>query len=159
MAAASDTALTHDAIAKLQRLTDLFQERRASIGEANTAHRGSVMPHASVPCHTCPGQRRYTTITGKFQGKWPGMKHPDGKSGFEPGPYADEKPKFTITSANMDQYAANLTEGEKALLKKYPQAFKMNVYPSHRDFKNPDFVCDTVKKNATTSVISRKPST
>src|SRR2546423_10366001 len=101
--------------------------------------------------YTCQGAEKagspggVAEYTGKFQGKWPGMKHPDGKSGFEPGPYVDEKPQFTITSANMDKYADKLTEGEKALLKKYPAAFKMNVYPSHRDFKNPDFVCDTVK--------------
>jgi len=104
------------------------------------------------PRLTCVGAERAGTpsgvaeFSGKWVGKWPGMK---GEYGYEPGPYADEKPKFTITAANMAQYAANLTEGQKAMLKKYP-SYKMNVYPSHRDFGVPSWVCDTAKKNATT---------
>ena len=91
--------------------------------------------------------------TGKYLGEWPGMKKGKGKSGWEPGPFADEKPLFTISADNMAQYQDKLTEGERALLKKYPGVFKMNVYPSHRDFRNPDFVCDTVKKNAVSSEV------
>ena len=107
------------------------------------------------PKYTCQGAERagsasgVAEYTGKFQGTFPGAK----PFGYDPGPYKDEKPLFSITSANMDQYAANLTEGQKGLLKKYPKAYRMDVYPSHRDFKNPDWVCDTVKKNATTAEV------
>ncbi|HVT36155.1 MAG TPA: DUF1329 domain-containing protein [Nevskiaceae bacterium] len=108
------------------------------------------------PKYTCMGAERagngkdIPEYTGKFQGSWPGMK---GKSGFEPGPYADEKPLFTISAANMAQYADRLTEGEKALMKKYPDNYKMNVYPSHRDFAEPKWACDATKKNVGTSEI------
>ncbi|HEY0913759.1 MAG TPA: DUF1329 domain-containing protein, partial [Solimonas sp.] len=34
---------------------------------------------------------------GQWVGKWPGMKGPHG---YEPGPYAAEKPLFTITAQN-----------------------------------------------------------
>lgn len=108
------------------------------------------------PRLTCMGAEKagspagVAEYTGKYFGTWPGQSKPYG---YEPGPYADEKPLYTITSANMDKYAANLTDGQKALLKKYPQAYKMNVYPSHRDFKFADWVCDTVKKNATTAEV------
>jgi hypothetical protein len=108
------------------------------------------------PKLTCMGAERagsasgVAEYTGKFVGSWPGMKN---KSGFEPGPYADEKPLFTITAQNLDQYADKLTEGQKALLRKYPQAYRMNVYPSHRDFANAPWVCETVKKNATTAEV------
>ncbi|MGH8504542.1 MAG: DUF1329 domain-containing protein [Stenotrophobium sp.] len=108
---------------------------------------------------TCIGAERegskdgVAAYTGKYDGKWPGMKHPDGSGGFEPGPYADEKPLFTITAQNMAQYAEKLTEGEKALLKKYPTAYRMNVYPSHRDFAYPKWTCDVNKKNAVTSEV------
>jgi len=54
---------------------------------------------------------------------------------------------------NMAQYVDKLTEGQKALLKKYPQSYKMLVYPSHRDFRFVDWMCPTVKKNATTSEV------
>jgi hypothetical protein len=108
------------------------------------------------PKYTCMGaekagsQSGVAEYTGKFQGTWPGIKN---EHGWDPGPYAAEKPKFTITSANMAQYADKLTEGEKALLQKYPGNYRMNVYDSHRDFKGADWVCDTVKKNAVTSEV------
>ena len=108
------------------------------------------------PKLTCMGAEKagspggVAEYTGKFMGTWPGQKKPFG---FEPGPYADEKPSFTITAQNMDKYADKLTEGQKALLKKYPGVYRMNIYPSHRDFRNADWVCDTVKKNATTAEV------
>lgn len=86
--------------------------------------------------------------TGKFKGTWPGATH---TSGYEPGPYADEKPLFTITAANAAQYADKLSEGEKALLAKYPQSFRMNVYPSHRDFADSAQTCERAKHNAVNS--------
>jgi hypothetical protein len=108
------------------------------------------------PRLTCMGAERAGTpsgvaeYTGKWYKTWPGVTRPYG---FEPGPYKDEKPLFTITAQNMSQYADKLTEGQKALLKKYPQHYKMHVYPSHRDFRFADWVCDTVKKNAVTAEV------
>ena len=119
-----------------------------------------VPPEAAAaldgPKLTCLGAERagspggVPAYTGKYLGTWPGIK---GKEGYEPGPYADEKPLFTITSKNVAQYQDKLTEGEKALLAKYPDAFRMNVYPSHRDFGYPAWVCDANKKNAVTSEV------
>lgn len=43
----------------------------------------------------------------------------------------DEKPLYTITAQNMDEYAHLLSEGHKALLKRYP-SYKMPVYKSLR---------------------------
>jgi hypothetical protein len=103
------------------------------------------------PRLTCIGAERAGTpsgvaeYTGKWFKTWPGQTKPFG---YEPGPYKDEKPLFTITAQNMSQYADKLTEGQKALFKKYPQHYKMHVYPSHRDFRNADWVCETIKKNA-----------
>jgi hypothetical protein len=108
------------------------------------------------PRLTCMGAERagsdsgVAAYTGQWLGTWPGNTV---KEGYTPGPYADEKPLFTITAANAAQYAAQLTEGQKALLKKYPKQFRMHVYPSHRDFRFPDWVCDTVKKNAVTAEV------
>src|SRR5581483_4513768 len=93
------------------------------------------------PKLTCMGAERagssdgVPAFTGKYLGTWPGIK---GKSGYEPGPYADEKPLFTITSQNAA---------------KYPDSFRMNVYPSHRDFAYPSWVCDVTKKNAVTAEV------
>jgi hypothetical protein len=83
--------------------------------------------------------------TGKFKGTWPGVK---SDHGFEPGPYAEEKPLFSITPENLAKYADRLTEGEKALFAKYPKVFRMDIYPSHRDFAPGDRVCENTRKNA-----------
>ena len=44
--------------------------------------------------------------------------------GFMPNPFADDKVLYSITAANMDQYAGKLNEGQKAMLKKYPDCPK-----------------------------------
>ncbi len=104
---------------------------------------------------TCSGAERAGTAsgipqyTGKYVGKWPGMTR---KFGYEPGPYASDKPLFAIDAQNMAKYADKLTEGQKALLTKYPKHFRMDVYPSRRDFGAPSWVCDTAKKNALNAV-------
>ena len=67
-----------------------------------------------------------------------------------PDPYASDKPLFTITPANMAQYAARLTEGHKALLKTYPD-YKMLVYPTHRSGASPERVYEATKRIATTA--------
>ncbi len=88
--------------------------------------------------------------SGRYRDSWPGMK---SNQGYDPGPYADEKPLFTISAQNLEQYAAHLGEGQKALLRKYPQAFRMVIYPSHRDFRYADRVCATVKRNALNAAV------
>ena len=103
---------------------------------------------------TCVGAEKAGNKDGtipEFSGKWLGAPpHVNfKKTGGHPiDPYPDEKPLFTITAANMQQYANRLSDGEKALFQKYPQTFKMPVYPSHRDFRFPDSVCIATKMNA-----------
>jgi hypothetical protein len=76
---------------------------------------------------------------------------PAYKSGdHHPDPYAADKPLFTITPANVAQYAGKLTEGHKALLKAYAD-YKMVVYPTHRSASAPDSVYEGTKRIATTA--------
>jgi hypothetical protein len=67
-----------------------------------------------------------------------------------PDPYAADKPLFTITAANLAQYAAKLSEGHKALFKAYPD-YKMVVYPTHRSAAAPQHVYEATKRNATSA--------
>lgn len=62
-------------------------------------------------------------------------------------PYPDDKPQFVITAQNMEQYKANLTPCQIALLQKYP-TYKMPVYQSRRGTNWPDYVVELTKKNA-----------
>lgn len=63
-------------------------------------------------------------------------------------PFAGEKPEFVITAANYKDYAANLTDGQKAMFEKYPDTYKMPVYKTVRSAAYPQDVYDETKKNA-----------
>jgi len=60
-------------------------------------------------------------------------------------PFSGDAIKVTITSGNMGEHAAKLTEGHKALLKTYPDTFKMNVYPTHRTAAAPQHIYDATR--------------
>ncbi len=62
-------------------------------------------------------------------------------------PFANEKPLFTITGANADQYKDKLSPGLTALLKKYPN-FTMPVYPTHRTVALPKAATDLIRAEA-----------
>lgn len=86
--------------------------------------------------------------TGKYLGQVPGWNHVKFSGDHPVDPYASEKPILVITAENMSQYETRLADGQKALFKRYPTTYKMNVYPSHRDFRYPDFVCARAMENA-----------
>lgn len=72
-------------------------------------------------------------------------------AGYTPGrhyvdPYAADKVLFTITQQNAGQYANQLSEGHKAMLKAYG-SFKMNVYPTRRSASAPQRIYDATAKN------------
>ncbi|MES2818696.1 MAG: DUF1329 domain-containing protein [Pseudomonadota bacterium] len=80
-----------------------------------------------------------------------GLQAPAGYGGpgsFHIDPYADEQPLRVIDAQNMATDAANLSEGVKALLKTYPQTFKLPVYPSHRNFVAPGEIIANTRRNA-----------
>src|SRR6266404_42509 len=52
--------------------------------------------------------------------------------GPRPDLFAEERPLFSITAKNVDQYASRLTDGTQALLRKYPDSYRIDVYPTHR---------------------------
>jgi Protein of unknown function (DUF1329) len=63
-----------------------------------------------------------------------------------PDPY-NEKPLFSITAANAAQYADKL-DGMIELFKRYPD-YRMDIYPSHRNYVMPQQILDNTIKNAT----------
>ena len=66
-------------------------------------------------------------------------------------PFKDDKPLLSINAKNAGQYEVKLTDGIKALLKKYPDSFRMDVYPTRRTAVAPQWVYDNTFKNATRS--------
>jgi hypothetical protein len=82
-----------------------------------------------------------------------------GNPGFKPGqhyadPYASDKPLYTVTAANMGQYANKLTEGHKQLLETYKNSFKMIVYPTHRSAAYPQRIYDATRRIAATAELA-----
>ena len=76
----------------------------------------------------------------------PGMHHPD--------PFPDDAILFTITAANMEKYREKLGTGTQAMLQKYPDTYKLNVYPSRRTASYPQRVYDAIRSNARSARIS-----
>lgn len=63
-----------------------------------------------------------------------------------------DKPLFTITADNYKDYAADLSEGHKALFEKFP-TYKMPVFKSRRGVFFPAAVEEATKANATTAYL------
>ena len=74
-----------------------------------------------------------------------GMSHID--------PFDKDPVKFTITAANMGQYAANMTEGQMAMLKTYP-TYKFNIYMTRRSCNATEKIYAGLKANALNSELA-----
>ena len=74
--------------------------------------------------------------TGGFKGVIAG----DSPRGRRGDPFAAEQPLYSVTAANMAQYADKLSDGVKALLQKYPDSYRLDVYPTHRTAYAPQWV-------------------
>lgn len=61
-------------------------------------------------------------------------------------PYAAEKPLFTITAANLGQYAGKLSAGHRQLFASRP-GYAMPVYASHRSVAYPQAIYDASQAN------------
>lgn len=69
-------------------------------------------------------------------------------------PFASEEPIAVITADNMADYAEYLTEGQKALLERFPNSYKMPLYKTHRTARAPEFVYEATKRNAERAYLS-----
>ncbi len=83
--------------------------------------------------------------TGGLVTPTPGFKN----GGRRPDPFADEKPIAQISAKNMDPFADKLTDGVKALLKKYPDSYRLDVYKTHRTAAAPQWLYENTFQNAT----------
>lgn len=83
--------------------------------------------------------------TGGYDGPSTGPMLGDIPTGL----FAGDKPIYEVTAANMSEYTGLLTDGTKALLKKYPETYKLNVYASRRTAKASDKVYAATKTNVT----------
>lgn len=66
-------------------------------------------------------------------------------------PYASDQPMYTITHANAQQYRDKLSPGQLAMLQRYADTWKLQVYPTRRSASYPDKVYAAVKANASSA--------
>lgn len=66
-------------------------------------------------------------------------------------PFKDEQPLFSIDASNFEQYRAQLSPGQIALLQRFPGSFRLPVYPSHRSVTVEDGVARSAARNATST--------
>jgi hypothetical protein len=88
----------------------------------------------------------YTTV-------WPGYRSGQPR----PDPFEAERPRLTISAQNMQQYAGQLSEGVKALLRRFP-TYRLDVYPTHRTSAAPKWFYDHTFRNATRARLVPEPS-
>ncbi|MDH1210524.1 DUF1329 domain-containing protein [Pseudomonas chengduensis] len=70
------------------------------------------------------------------------------QKGFLADPFASEEPLFIITASNVEQYKDKLSAGQVAMLKRYPETYKIPVYPTHRSAALPDEIYKAAKISA-----------
>lgn len=69
----------------------------------------------------------------------------------EINPFPDDKPLFTITKDNYEQYRDHLTEGHIAMLETYGPDYVIPVYQTRRTAAFPEHVYDKFRENALTA--------
>jgi hypothetical protein len=80
------------------------------------------------------------------EGYQPGMHHPD--------PFAGDQIAVTITAANVGDFADQLSAGQRAMFERYPDTWRMPVYPSRRSASYPQRVYDATVANATSAELT-----
>lgn len=79
-------------------------------------------------------------------------------AGYKPGkhhidPFPDDKPLFTISKANLNQYKDHLSAGQIALFNTYPETYQIPVYQTRRTAAAPQWVYDNTKYNAVNTIL------
>src|SRR5690606_9294424 len=70
------------------------------------------------------------------------------KNGHLTNPFKDEQPKFVITAQNADEHKDKLTAGQLAMFKRYPETYKIRVFPTHRTSALPGEMYQAAKTSA-----------
>jgi Protein of unknown function (DUF1329) len=78
--------------------------------------------------------------------------------GRRPDPFAADKPVLRISAKNLNEHAAKLPEGVSQLMQRYPDSFRVDVYPSRRTAAAPQWVYENTLRNATRAKLIEGPA-
>lgn len=126
-----------------QALAEVSAEEAAKLGEELT-------PYGAI---------RAGNEDGSIPAWTGGMVKPpaayEGEGTTRIDPFADEKPLFTIDASNYNEYADNLSAGQKKMFETFPDTYKMPVYETHRTAAAPEWVYDNISKNAVNATLTK----
>lgn len=71
------------------------------------------------------------------------------ENGFMANPFPEDKPKFVITASNYEEYSDNLSAGQIAMLRTYPETYRIPVYETRRTAVVPDHINEAAKRSVT----------
>ncbi len=83
-----------------------------------------------------------------------GLSKPGASGGKRADPFAGEAPLFSVTAQNLARYADKLSDGQRAMFKKYPD-YRIDVYKTNRTAAAPQWVYDDTFKNATRARLAK----
>jgi len=123
-------------------------EAKVSAEEAKKLTDGTLTPFGADPKGNEDGTIPPWTggITEWPAGYTKGMRHVD--------PFPGDPVLFTITAANASEYMDKLSAGQLAMFQRYPNTWKMNVYPTRRSASYPQRIYDFAIQNATTAELA-----
>ena len=104
---------------------------------------------------TAMGSIRAGSADGRIPAWDGGLGEADWPDGYQPGdrhldPFADDEPLYVITGDNYQEYADRLSVGQIATFERYPDTYKMRVFPTRRSASFPQFIYDASIRNAST---------
>ena len=142
---------------------NLFGLAMVALTAQTFAHAGvSAAEAAKLKAELTPfGAERAGNKEGTIPAWNGGMTTPiagDVPGGRRGDPFKAEKPVLSINAQNMATHADKLSDGTKALLKKYPDSFRVDVYPTHRTAAAPQSVYDNTFRNATQAKLVEGPA-
>lgn len=123
----------------------------ALLGAGCSAAAGFAFAAANINDELTPvGAPRAGNADGSIPAWNGGLTQPP--AGWAPGmpyidPYSTDKPLYVISGSNAEQYAAHLSPGQMALLRRYPE-FRMPVYPTRRSAALPQAVTERARSQA-----------
>ncbi|WP_293367647.1 DUF1329 domain-containing protein [Nevskia sp.] len=123
-------------IASAQPSTPDAVEPGVAVGSAGLTAIGAVQGgnrDGAIPAYT----------GGLSRSQWPASYQPGQKLA---DPFPGDRPKFTITAANLAQYAGRLSDGHRALFARHPD-YSMPVYETRRSVAFPQAIVDATKAN------------
>jgi hypothetical protein len=78
----------------------------------------------------------------------PPANYDPANPGFRPNPFADDKPVLVINASNYKEHKEKLSESLVQMFEKYPETFRINVFPTRRSVSYPDSFLENSKLNA-----------